>query len=138
VMDQDLKQNLSRSLLFIRLSVFLVMLMWTLDKFINVDHAKIVYEKFYYLSGFGNTVMYVFGGIELVFLLMFVVGYKKRYSYGLIFVLHLISTLSSFKQYLDPWKSLLFFAAWPMLAACYALYVLRDYDTKCSLRSYEN
>jgi hypothetical protein len=27
----------------------------------------------------------------------------------------------------------LFFAAWPMLAACYALFALRDLDTKFTL-----
>ncbi|GAL25194.1 hypothetical protein JCM19239_5084 [Vibrio variabilis] len=25
-------------------------------------------------------------------------------------------------------SNLLFFAAWPMLAACYLLYILKDYD----------
>lgn len=44
-------------------------------------------------------------------------------------LLHAVSTFSSFPQYLDPFKNLLFFAAWPMLAACIALYLLRDLDT---------
>ena len=36
-----------------------------------------------------------------------------------------------FKQYLAPFEgpNLLFYAAWPMLAACFALYRLRDLDT---------
>ena len=44
---------------------------------------------------------------------------------------HSISTLSSYKQYFAPFEgpNLLFFAAWPMLAACLALYLLRDLDT---------
>jgi putative oxidoreductase len=32
-------------------------------------------------------------------------------------------------SYLDPFSNLLFFAARPMLAACIALYMLRDFDT---------
>jgi len=37
------------------------------------------------------------------------------------------------RQYLNPWQNLLFFAAWPMLAACVALYLLRDADTLLSV-----
>ena len=42
-----------------------------------------------------------------------------------------INVLSAYKQYLNPFESpnLLFFAAWPMLAACFALYSLRKLDT---------
>jgi putative oxidoreductase len=58
------------------------------------------------------------------------VGWKKRISYGLVLIMHAISTLSSWQQYLDPFNNLLFFGAWPMLAACYALYVLRDLDVR--------
>jgi putative oxidoreductase len=46
-----------------------------------------------------------------------------------VFVFHAISTVASYRQYLDPFANLLFFAAWPMLAACYTLYILRDFDT---------
>jgi hypothetical protein len=46
-------------------------------------------------------------------------------------VLHGISTVSTFSQYLAPFQgtNLLFYAAWPMLAACVTLYALRDLDT---------
>lgn len=53
----------------------------------------------------------------------------KRLVYGLVLALHAVSTFSAFRQYLDPFSNLLFFAAWPMLAACFALYYLRDLDT---------
>ena len=48
----------------------------------------------------------------------------------MILLLHSISTLSSYKNYLDPWTypNLLFFAAIPMLAACVTLWWLRKYD----------
>jgi len=58
-----------------------------------------------------------------------VTGFTKRWTCGIVLVLHAVSTLSSFGRYLDPWKNLLFFAAWPMLAACITLYLLRDEDT---------
>lgn len=67
----DLQRRIPLALLSLRLGVFLVMLMWTLDKFVAPDHAAGIF-------GFDN---------------------------------------------------LLFFAAWPMLAACFSLYLLRDQDT---------
>jgi uncharacterized membrane protein YkgB len=128
MIEQDKKLELS--LLLLRLSVFLVMFMWAIDKFINPGHAAKVYESFYYIGGLGNAVMYVIGAMEMVILLLFLAGYKKKYTYGAVLVLHAVSTLSSFKQYLAPFDgtNLLFFAAWPMLAACLALFLLRDQD----------
>lgn len=123
-------KKLQLPLLFIRLTVFLVMAMWTIDKFINPGHASKVYESFYHIAGLEVAVMYVIGAIELIILLLFVAGYKKKYTYGVVLALHTVSTLSSFKQYLAPFygPNLLFFAAWPMLAACFALFILRDQD----------
>jgi len=123
------------ALLTLRLSIFLVMFMWALDKLVNPAHAAAVYEHFYFLSGIGGELMRTIGAIELVILAGFVLGYRKRITYGVVLIVHAVSTLSCFAQYLDPWEPyhLLFFAAWPMLAACFTLYLLRDHDTKLTL-----
>jgi putative oxidoreductase len=127
------RDRLATALVALRLGVFVVMLMWTLDKFVNASHAARVFENFYGVAGLGSGVMAVIGIAELLLILAFVVGYQKRISYGAVLVLHGISTLSSYRQYLDPFNNLLFFAAWPMLAACFALYLLRDFDTKWTI-----
>lgn len=134
-MNSEVQRKLELSLLTLRLSVFIVMLMWTVDKFVRVDHAKIVFEKFYLLTGFENAIMYVLAGAELMLILAFALGIHRRFSYGLVFLLHGVSTISTFKQYLNPFEggNLLFFAAWPMLAACFTLYALRDFDRMLSL-----
>ncbi|MGQ0752404.1 MAG: hypothetical protein ACT4PS_17900 [Betaproteobacteria bacterium] len=121
-------QRLPLTLLLLRLGVFIVMLMWTLDKIVKPEHAAKVFQKFYSLN-LEPSVFYVIGLVELLIILAFVAGYMKRWTYGLVLVFHGISTLSSFGNYLNPWSNLLFFAAWPMLAACFALYYLRDADT---------
>lgn len=122
----------ANALLFLRLGVFLVIFMWTLDKFINPQHSAGVFENFYGLSGWGPTVFMVIGAVEMLLLIGFVIGFRKRLTYGLVFVIHAISTLSTWKQYLNPYDgpNLLFFAAIPMLAACWALYSLREMDTR--------
>ncbi len=128
-----MERRLALSLLLLRLGVFIVMLMWTLDKFINPGHADKVFANFYGLEGLGSSIFTVLASLQLVVVLAFVAGALRRYSYGLILLMHGISTLSSWRQYLDPFDHLLFFAAWPMLAACIALYLLRDYDSLLSI-----
>ena len=123
------EDRLRLSLLLLRLSVFAVMFIWTLDKFINPDHAIGIFKQFYFLDGISTSIMYALGVVEMVVILGFVIGFKKRWTYGVVLVLHAVSTFSSFGRYLAPWKNLLFFAAWPMLAACITLYLLRDDDT---------
>lgn len=124
--------RIQTTLFLLRLGVFIVMLVWTLDKFINPEHSAKVFEHFYFLSGISTQVLQIIGGLELLIILAFVAGYKKTLSYGFVLALHAISTLSSYQIYLAPFDNmnLLFFAAWPMLAACFALFYLRDLDTR--------
>ncbi len=123
-------QRLRISLLLLRLSVFVVMFIWTLDKLLRPDHMASVFERYYGISGLGNTAAYAIGAAELLLILAFVAGLWKRWTYGAVLLLHTVSTLASFGKYLAPFdgSNLLFFAAWPMLAACAALYLLRDSD----------
>lgn len=124
--------RLQMPLFLLRLGVFVVMFMWTIDKFVNPDHAAAVYARFYFIGGLGSTAFLAIGILELMVIVGFLLGVKKTLTYGVVFALHAVSTLSPWQQYLG-FDSLLFFAAWPMLAACYALFVLRDLDTKFTL-----
>lgn len=132
-MNTDSKLKIS--LLGLRLGVTCVMLVWTIDKLLRPDHAATVFEKFYFLSQVPTTVMYVIGGLQLLLVLAFAVGVMKKFTYMAMLVLHGISTFSSFTKYLSPFEAmnLLYFAAWPMLAACLALFLLREEDTLFSL-----
>ena len=123
------------SLLLMRLTIFLVMLMWTIDKFVNPGHAAAVYENFYFLGGLGTTVMTVLGAIELLVLAGFLLGLYRTWTYGAVLAFHSVSTFSSYKQYLAPFDGahLLFFAAWPMWAACVTLFLLRSRDRRMCL-----
>lgn len=125
-----LQDRLRISLLLLRLGVFSVMIMWTIDKFINPDHAARVFAHFYLISGLEENMILAIGVIQLIVVVAFLFGYKKTYSYGAVLILHAISTLSSYTKYMEPWidRNLLFFAAWPMLAACMVLFLLRDQD----------
>ena len=67
------------ALLILRRTVFLVMLIWTIDKFVRPAHAASVYQHFYFLHGLGPAIMYSIGAIELAVLIGFVVGFTPRF-----------------------------------------------------------
>lgn len=125
---------LPASRLLLRLGIFLVFLMWTLEKFVQPKHASQVFTYFYGLPGLTHPALYVIGALQMVLIVLFAVGAFKTLTYGAVTALHAVSTFSSFPQYLRPFDNLLYFAAWPMLAACAALFLRREHDTLTLLR----
>lgn len=127
--------KLPHCLFFLRISIALVLIMWTIDKFINPTHASTVFAHFYFIQGVEGNVLTILAAAECVLIALFLVGRFKSVTYLLVLIIHAVSTITPVMNYIDPYKgaNLLFFAAWPMLAACYALYVLRDEDTKFNL-----
>ena len=132
--DTSLDQKVKLPLFTLRVGVFIVMFMWVIDKFLNPVHTASVWDRYYNIENIGTFVSYAAGVIQGSILFAFLLGLAKRYSYGLIFIMHLISTISPISKYLNPFQApnLLFFAAFPMLSACFALYVLRDNDALLS------
>jgi putative oxidoreductase len=125
-----LKRQLAFCLLVLRRGIAVVFVMWTVDKFVNPEHSAKVFEKFYKIPSLSPELAYGVGAAQSVLLTAFILWGFRTYSYGEILVLHAISTLSSYNNYLDPWTypNLLFFAAIPMLLACIAIWVLRRHD----------
>ena len=131
------------AMLVLRLGVFVVMAIFTIDKLFTVEraigalqefslHPLIFLTNFAFIGGLTKPVMYAAGVIELAIIVGFLLGFKKRITYGAVLLFHAISTISTYQKYVTPFEGvhLLYFAAWPMLAASFALYYLRDLDTK--------
>lgn len=123
----DILKRLPLALLFLRLGVFIVLLVWTLDKLLIPTHAALIFQKYYFIND-AASMMFLVGVVEMVLIIGFIIGFMKRWTYGIVLVMHTMSTLAIFGKYLDL-SSLVYFASWPMLAACFALYYLRDADT---------
>ncbi|WP_227500019.1 hypothetical protein [Synechococcus sp. PCC 7335] len=111
------------------------MSIWVIDKFARPEHVAAVFESFYGISGVGAIASYALGIVQLLVMIGFFIGFQKRITYGLVLLMHAASTVISFPKYLAPFESanILFYAAWPMLAACFALYYLRDLDTRATI-----
>ena len=129
--NPTLETRLAACLLLIRLGVGLVFAIWTLDKFVNPDHAVRVFSHFYMIPFLTENGAYIVGALQAALVAAFITGFLKTWSYGLIFAMHAVSTLTPMANYFNPWEgaNLLFFAAWPMLAGAWTLWWLRDHDT---------
>lgn len=130
VFDDTARSRLAWTLMLVRAGIAAVFLMWTADKFVNPEHTAAVFNKFYKIPGLSATLSYVIGGAQLALVIAFLVGAFRTWTYGIILLMHAVSTFSTWDKYIDPWTypNLLFFAAIPMLAACVGLWLLRDFD----------
>lgn len=70
-------RSLPISLLLLRVSVFVVFLMWTLDKLVQPEHAAQVFATFYNLQGVGEDLFYVIGALQMILIIAFVLGVLK-------------------------------------------------------------
>jgi hypothetical protein len=118
-----------------RLSIFYFLLPWQLMRFLSPESADGIAKKYYHLPGLNETVGYAIGVFWLILLAAFLLGFRKRISYGLVFVLHAGAILVALPFYIMGTENFnqLFLAAIPAAAAMGLLYVLRDQDTLLSL-----
>ncbi|HVA94757.1 MAG TPA: hypothetical protein VNI36_07615 [Candidatus Dormibacteraeota bacterium] len=130
------KDRLPLALLVLRLGIFLVLILWTMGKFLNPDEAISIFSGYYGLD-LGRTAIFVLGALELVVVLAFLLGVQKRISRAVVMAMVGTTVLFPGRLYFHPYMDhiLLFFAFWTMLAGCYALYSLREYDTLWTLPS---
>ena len=132
-MSNDLERRLAVSLLLLRLSLGLVMMIWAFDKILNPSHGAAVFESFYGLAGIGESVIPIIGIAQAMLVVAFLLGVARTWTYGAVLLMHGVTTLVSWSAYLQPLKNILFFAAWPMLAGLIALFLLRHEDRIASL-----
>ena len=125
--------KLANGLFILRITIALVFIMWTGDKFINPVHAENVWSGFFYMPALGKAIFLGIGIAELILIILFIAGIFKGMTYLIVLVFHAISTLAPINVYLNAYSdpsNLLFFAAFPMLGACLFLYMFRNEDTK--------
>ena len=130
-------KKLVNCLFWLRISVALIFIMWTIDKIIYAEHAARVFARYYLITGVGETIMIALGIAELIILILFLIGKFKNFTYLFLLIIHAISTVSTYGRMLDPFaqgqSNLLYFTAIPMLAACWMLYVFRHEDVKYNI-----
>jgi putative oxidoreductase len=141
--SDDSDPRLPLCLLLIRVAVFFDLFMWNMDKFFQPLQTSRIFAGFYsvgaglpFTSQLSYAAVYVMGTLQLLVILAFLVGFKKRFFYGLIFLLHTVSTFAPWERFLSPLTShtLLFLVSFPMLGGIGAMYYLRNHDVLWTVR----
>ena len=70
-----------RSMLLLRVSMGILMLLWGIDKLINVDHSARVAESFYLGVGSQEMVLRIFGVLEIALGVLVVLGLLRVFAY---------------------------------------------------------
>lgn len=127
--------NLKVALLVLRLSLAAFFAVWVLEKFVKPESTSAIWAHFYFFDQMPAMGPYIIGAVQAAILLAFVLGVLKFWSYGLLMVMHALSTLSTWSQLLHPYDggNHLFWAGVPALGAFVALFLLRKEDTLFSL-----
>jgi len=123
------QQKLGISLLIIRIATGLFLLVWSIEKIIQPWVVQNVFSKFYFLE-ISTSMCIGLGIVQTIIVLLFMAGLFKVWTYGLVLGMHGFSTLSTYKQLLNPYETPnhLFWAAVPTVAALIALFILRKED----------
>lgn len=90
-------------LLLLRVSTGWLLVMWGLDKIVNVEHGQRVAESFYLGVGTQAIVLNVLGGLEALLGVFVVLGLWRRFAYPVTFVVLLITALAVWRSIIDPW-----------------------------------
>lgn len=130
------EQQLKIGLLLIRLSTGIFFLVWSIEKLIYPEITQKVFSRFYMME-ISPAVSYGVGILQTIIVLAFMAGLFKTWTYGLILGMHAVSTLSTYKELLNPYQppNHLFWAAVPLLAALVALFLVRKEDSLFTLGS---
>jgi|MEHZ01.2.fsa_nt_MEHZ010455746.1_2 uncharacterized membrane protein YphA (DoxX/SURF4 family) len=136
-MSVDVSTRLSWCLFFCRVAVFIIFVAWGYDKLVRPDHGVAMMANYYFVSGISETLITLFGVVELALATMLLLGLYKRFIRGVFLFLSLlaVSVPEVLKGYYTaiadaPNPTILFFTGFCLLACSFGIYYLRDLDTK--------
>ncbi len=122
------------SLLALRVSIALLVLIWGLDKIVDTEHAIGVSDAFYFGILSVGALMPALGVAQVAVALLALVGLFRRFVDPLIFLINLGSLLSVWRSIIDPWgwflegTNALFFPSLIVAAGCLVLIAFQDQE----------
>src|SRR5688572_24940645 len=93
----------SWSLLALRVSLGWLMLIWGIDKLVNVEHGMLVSEHFY--GGLFSIVslLKVFGVVQMIIGALIVLGLLRHWVYPVLVAITAATLIGVWRSILDPW-----------------------------------
>ena len=122
------------TLLFLRVSLGLLMLVWGADKLANPGHGVAVADRFYLGLGASAALMPALGAAQLALGVLVVVGALRRLTYPLLAAVTGLTLLGVWRSVLDPWgwvldgTNALFFPSLIVFAGVLVLQAFRAED----------
>ena len=123
------------SLLVLRVSLGLLMLIWGIDKLVNVEHGMLVSERFYLGAFSMPALLQGFGAVQMVLGCFIVLGLFGRWMYPVLITITAVTLLAVWRSIVDPWgwylegANALFFPSLIIFAGALVLLAFRDLDT---------
>ena len=127
----DRDRSLELGLFLIRITAAVFMLVWAIDKIVNVKHAQGVFGTFYFWKDASPQILAGIGVAQTIILLAFAAGLFKFWTYGAVMLMHAGGTFAGWSRMIPPYgpqSAMTFWAAVPVLAALFMLFMLRDRD----------
>jgi putative oxidoreductase len=124
-----------RALFLLRLSLGLLMLIWGLDKLVNVGHSIVVAEHFYLGLVTGPALLKGFGLAQIALGLSVILGAGRRWAYPILLVVTGTTMVGVWRSIVDPWgwllegTNVLFYPSLIIFAASLVLWAFRTDDT---------
>jgi putative oxidoreductase len=123
------------SLLLLRVSLGLLMLIWGVDKLVNIEHGMLVSERFY-LGAFSiPALLKAFGAVQMVLGFFILLGLFGRWMYPVLISITAVTLIAVWRSIVDPWgwylegANALFFPSLIIFAGALVLLAFRDLDT---------
>lgn len=122
------------TLLALRASLALLMLVWGLDKFANPGHGAAVAERFYGGVLAGEGFMPLLGSLQIVLAVGLGVGVFRRFLYPVLVGVTGVTLLGVWRSVVDPWgwfledTNALFFPSLIVFAGALVLLAFMDED----------
>lgn len=121
-------------LLLLRVSTGWLLVLWGLDKLVNVEHSVRVAETYYFGVGTSTLLLNAFGVLEALLGLLVVLGLWRRRAYPVMTALLGVTAIGVWRSILDPWgwvledTTVLFYPSLIILAAALTLWGTIDQD----------
>lgn len=125
----------AQSLLILRISLGLLMLVWGLDKIINTEHGSKVAEHFYFGILSGPVAITVLGYLQVALCGLTILGLLRKLTYSAVLLITAVTALAVWKSIIDPWgwyldgTNALFFPSLIVAAGAWVMMAFRDEDT---------
>lgn len=122
------------TLLFLRVSLGWLLVIWGADKIFNTEHGMAIANKFYFGLLAMENVLRLGGVLQMLVGLAVIVGFARRWVYPVQVLLNGASLMAVMQSVIDPWSwvfegsNVLFYPSLVIFAGSLLLIAFRDQD----------